>query len=286
MTRKTSADGAVGAATIAAMNVPVVYRIRQITLAMERWRWLPRDLGQRYIRVNIANFKLMVIENDRVQLAMKVIVGQTYRKTPVFSGKMTYLVLNPYWHVPHNIVVKDKLPQMQKDPGYLAKNNFKIFEGWGAAAKQIDPHTIEWSKITPKTFKYRLRQDPGSNNALGRVKFMFPNEYNIYLHDTPSRELFTKTSRVFSSGCVRLESPIELAEFLLKDDPRWNRETILAAIDKNEERSVTLRQPINVYILYFTVLVDENGQIEFRNDIYGRDKKLAEALQEMLTNGK
>ena len=115
---------------------------------------------------------------------------------------------------------------------------------------------------------------------------MFPNEYNIYLHDTPSRELFTKTSRVFSSGCVRLESPIELAEFLLKDDPGWNRETILAAIDKNEERSVTLRQPINVYILYFTVLVDENGQIEFRNDIYGRDKKLAEALQEMLTNGK
>lgn len=274
------ADGVVGATTFANLNVPVEERVRQVALNMERWRWLPQDLGQRHILVNIANFELDVFESDQVVLAMRVMVGKDYRRTPVFSDRMTYLVLCPHWHVTPNIAVNDKLPLIRKDAGYLAKQNMKVFRGWGADTKEIDPTTIDWSQITARNFSYRLRQDPGPINALGRVKFMFPNPFNVYLHDTPSRELFAKTERAFSSGCIRIEKPIDLAEYVLRGDPKWTRASIEAAIKKWEEQTVRLPEPMPVHLLYWTAWANDDGSINFRRDIYGRDKLVEEALRE------
>lgn len=273
-------DGVVGATTFANLNVPVEERLRQVVLNMERWRWLPQDLGPRHILVNIANFELDVFESDQIVLAMRVMVGKDYRRTPVFSDRMNYLVLCPYWHVTRNIAVNDKLPLIRKDAGYLTKQNMKLFRGWGADTKEIDPTTIDWSQITARNFSYRLRQDPGPINALGRVKFMFPNSFNVYLHDTPSRELFAKTERAFSSGCIRVEKPVDLAEYVLRGDPQWTRANIETAIKKWEEQTVRLPEPIPVHLLYWTAWANEDGSINFRRDIYGRDKLLEEALRE------
>jgi len=273
-------DGVVGLSTLAALNVPVEERIRQIELNMERWRWLPRDFGQRYILVNIANFELDVVEDGKPLMIMHIVVGRPYRRTPVFSDKITYLVLSPYWHVPKNIAIQDMLSLIRNDTNYLAKHNIKVFQGLGTDTREIDAKTIDWSKVTAENFNYRFRQGPGPMNALGRVKFMFPNKFNVYLHDTPSRELFAKTERAFSSGCIRIEKPIELAEYLLRDDPQWTRDNILAVIDKLVEQTVPLPKLIPIHILYCTAWANEDGSIQFRNDIYGRDKLLDEALRE------
>ena len=275
-----SVDSIVGPATLASLNVPVHERVRQIELNMERWRWLPHDLGQRYILVNIAGFELDLVEKSETMLKMRVVVGKQYRQTPVFSGRMTYLVLNPSWHVPVNIAVKDKLPLILKDAGYLSGENIKIFEKWGTEKKEIDPKTVDWSKVTADNFHYRLVQEPGPSNALGRIKFMFPNSFNVYLHDTPSRELFSKTVRSFSSGCIRIEKPVELAEYLLKDAPEWTAEKIRSVIEKGKEQIILLRNPVPVHVIYWTAWANNDGSINFRDDIYGRDKKLLLALKE------
>ena len=274
-------DGVVGPKTLAALNVSADERLRQIEVNMERWRWLPRDLGDRYIRVNIAGFELDVFEAGRQIMNMRAITGRDYRRTPIFSDMMTYLVINPYWNVPWNIAVKDKLPLIKKTPDYLAQQKMKLLSGWGADTVEIDPSTVYWPEVTPENFEWRLRQDPGPLNALGRIKFMFPNKFNVYLHDTPSKELFNEPVRAFSSGCIRVEQPIDLAEYLLRGYPEWTRPAILAAIDKGEERTVKLLEPIPVYILYCTAWVDEAGEVCFRNDVYGRDKTVADALREV-----
>jgi murein L,D-transpeptidase YcbB/YkuD len=273
-------DGVIGPMTLAALNVPVEERVRQIEVNLERWRWLPQDLGQRYILVNIANFELEVVEKSQLVMIMQVVVGKPYRRTPVFSDRMTYLVLSPYWHIPPSIAVKDKLPLIRKDQTYLATHDIKVFQSWGAETREIDPQTIDWSKVTVKDFNYRLRQEPGPLNALGRVKFMFPNKFNVYLHDTPSRELFGEVVRTFSSGCIRIEKPIELAEYLLRSDVKWTRKNILAAIDRRVEQTVRLPEPMPVHLLYWTAWAEEEGSIQFRGDIYGRDQLLDEALRE------
>lgn len=273
-------DGVAGAATLANLNVPVAERIRQVILNMERWRWLPQDLGQRHLLVNIANFELDVFESGEIVLMMRVMVGRDYRRTPVFSDRMTYLVLSPYWHVPPGIATRDILPAVKKDLGYLAKQNMKVFQGWGAEARAIDPATINWQTMTARNLNYRFRQDPGPANALGRVKFMFPNRFNVYLHDTPSRELFTRMERAFSSGCIRVEKPIELAEYVLRGDPQWTRANIEAAFKKWQEQTVRLPEPIPVHLLYWTAWANDDGSINFRRDIYERDKRVEEALFE------
>jgi len=273
-------DGVVGFVTMAELNVPVEERVDQIELNMERWRWLPQDIGQSYLLINIANFELEVIENSKPVMTMRVMVGTPYRRTPIFSAKITYLVLNPYWHIPPKIAIQDKLPLIRKDLNYLVQQNIKVFQGWGTEAKEVDPKTIDWSEVNTKNFNYRLRQEPGPMNALGRVKFMFPNKYNVYLHDTPSRELFAKTMRYFSSGCIRIEKPIDLAGYLLKGDSRWTRENLLDAINMGVEQTVRLPEQVAVHLLYWTAWADEEGYIQFRNDIYGRDKLLKKALQE------
>ncbi|MFH2046720.1 MAG: L,D-transpeptidase family protein [Pseudomonadota bacterium] len=273
-------DGAIGKMTLSALNKSVNERIEQIEVNMERWRWLPNNLGKRYIIVNIANFELDVLEDNKEVMTMHAIVGKTYRRTPVFSGLMRYLVLNPYWQIPPGIAVKDILTDVKKDIGYLAKKNIKVFQGWGENIKEIDPATIDWSKITGKNLSYRFRQEPGPDNSLGDIKFMFPNQFDVYIHDTPSKELFQKTERGFSSGCIRIQKPIELAEYVLKNDPNWTRDKIITSINKRMEQTVRLPEPIPVHILYWTAWANEDGQINFRNDIYKRDQPLLKALKE------
>ncbi|MCC6543880.1 MAG: L,D-transpeptidase family protein [Nitrospirae bacterium] len=278
-------DGVVGIKTLAALNVPVKKRIQQIELNMERWRWLPNDLGMRFILVNIANFELDVFENDELIMNMRVIVGKEYRRTPVFTGSMTYLVLNPYWYVPASLAVRDIVPSIRKDPAYLTKNNMSVFQGYGADSKVIEPDNVDWKRINTRNFPYRFRQDPGPDNALGRIKFMFPNKFNVYLHDTPSRELFAKNVRTFSSGCIRIQQPVELAEYILRNDPKWKNENIMEDIGSGKEKSVWLSTPVPVHILYWTAWMDEDGVVQFRNDIYGRDAKLAKAMLEKPPKG-
>jgi L,D-transpeptidase YcbB len=277
-------DGIVGPATLAALNTSLKEKVERIRLNLERWRWLPKDLGYRSVQVNIADFQLKVVEQQQIVLEMKIIVGKNYRQTPVFSDKISYMVLNPSWHVPQSIAVNDKLPLIKKNPGYLAQQKMRVFSSWRADAKEMDPYQIDWRKVTESNFSYRLRQDPGPNNALGRIKFMFPNRFNVYLHDTPSRELFNKTSRTFSSGCIRIQNPEELALYLLKDDPRWNRDKFRKALDTMKEQSIRLPVPVPVHLLYWTVFVDKDGVVQFRNDIYGRDAQLAKALEELFLN--
>ena len=271
-------DGLVGRETLSHLNTSVEQRLQQVLINMERWRWLPENLGERYIIVNIANFELDVIENGEPVMNMRVIVGRHYRRTPVFTGSMTYLVLSPFWHIPPGITANDVLPQVRRDTGYLANNNIRVFRGWGADAPEVDPATVDWSAITPRNNPYRFRQDPGPNNSLGLVKFMFPNRFNVYLHDTPARELFARVQRDFSSGCIRVEKPVELTQYLLADRPEWTREAITAAMRRPAERTVRLQRPVPVHILYWTAWAEEDGTIHFRRDIYNRDQRLYDAL--------
>jgi len=273
-------DGVVGPATLEALNVPVEERIRQIEVNMERWRWLPQTLGTRYLLVNIANFELGVMEDSRRVMSLRAIVGKPYQRTPAFNAEMTYLVLNPYWNVPSDIARKEMVPLIKKDLEYLRKNSIRVFSGRNSARKEVDPADLDWSSFTSGYFPYFLRQDAGSKNALGSMKFMFPNRFNVYLHDTPDKGLFNRTVRQFSHGCIRIEKALELAEYLLAKDSRWTRETLLESLNVSVDRAIRIPDPIEVYILYWTAWVDEDGTVQFRNDIYGRDKPLAEALEE------
>jgi murein L,D-transpeptidase YcbB/YkuD len=272
-----NADGIVGSKTRKALNISLEQRIKQIIVNMERWRWLPENLGSRYIYVNIADYNLKLYENNQLKMEMKTIVGQEQRSTPVFSDEIDYLVLNPYWYVPKSIAVKDKLPLIKEDYKYLQENNYSLFQYTGNNnLKEIDPAEVDWSEIDKDSFNYLLRQNPGDENALGRVKFMFPNRFSIYLHDTPSKYLFSETERGFSSGCIRIEKPVDLAEYLLKDQEKWDRQAIEAEMKKDKEKTVYLNNPIKIYLQYNTVWVDSLSNLHFREDIYGRDQKIIE----------
>ncbi len=275
-----AADGIVGPLTRNALNVSAEKRAGQIIINMERLRWSLRDLGERYILVNIADFKGTVVEKGQEVFSMKVVVGKPYWHTPVFSAKMTYLVLNPEWNVPDSIAIEEILPKIQKAPDYLLRQNIKVIQGWGEHEKEIDPENILWSLLTGDNFPYRFRQDPGPLNPLGRIKFMFPNRFHVYLHDSPNKVLFDKHVRTSSHGCIRVDKPLELAAFLLKDSPQWTEELIVAALHQKEKLNIAVSRPIDVHILYLTAWVDDSGLLHFRNDIYGRDAQLEAALQE------
>jgi len=274
-------DGIVGPQTLAALNIPVTERTQQIELNLERWRWLPDDFGRRHLLVNITDFTMSVIEDGRETFGTKVVVGRTKRPTPIFNADMSYVVLNPMWYVPYSIAVKDKLPKLRRNAYSLAGQQIRVYSG----KREVDPGTVNWHQVSAKNFPYRLRQDPGPSNALGRVKFMFPNPYSVYLHDTPSRNLFARDQRTFSSGCIRVAEPIELAEYLLKDNPRWNRKKILSATRGKRQRTVHLAEKIPVYLLYWTAWVDEDGTVNFRDDIYQRDRRLARAWSSTQSSG-
>ena len=213
-------------------------------------------------------------------MRMPVIVGRTYRRTPVFSDRISYLVLNPYWSVPPTLASQDIIPAVKKDVSYLIENDFEVFVGWGNDEKALNPHDIDWKNVSEKNSRYRFRQKPGPKNALGRVKFMFPNQFNVYLHDTPVKGLFAKAKRDFSSGCIRIAKPIDLINFLLKQDPRWAPAKIDTALAQNKEITIRMPGTIPIHILYWTAWADEDGTVHFRQDIYDRDRPLWEALSE------
>lgn len=275
-------DAVVGAETLAALNVSPARRLQQVDLNLERWRWLPDQLGDTHVMVNIAGFELRVMARGEERLRKRVIVGRPYRRTPVFSDQIRYLVFNPTWTVPRSLMVKDKLPEIIQDPDYLARLGFTVYDGWGADRQVVDPLTIDWSSLTPRSFPYQLVQEPGPQNALGQVKFMFPNKFDVYLHDTPARDLFSKTERSFSSGCIRVEDPLTLAAILLADDPAWTPERIQALVDSSKLTTVTLKKPVPVHLEYWTAWVDEAGQLQYRKDIYQRDDRLLAALRSPL----
>lgn len=268
-------SGTVNAATRTALNVPVSERIRQIELNLERWRWLPDDFGARHILVNIPSYKMQVFEDGKVVLESKAVVGREERQTPTFAANMEYLVMSPKWYVPRSIAVKDKLPQLRRNPYALQRQRIRIYN---SAGKEINPGSVNWSAVSASNFNYRLRQDAGPRNALGGIKFMFPNRHSVYLHDTPSRELFNRNQRTYSSGCIRISKPVELAEYLLKHDPKWSKDTIKTASTSGKQRVVHLPEEVPVYLLYWTAWVDENGLLNFRDDIYKRDAPLVRAL--------
>jgi murein L,D-transpeptidase YcbB/YkuD len=264
-------DGIVGSKMLAALNVPVSARIQQILVNMERWRWMPDELGDRYLLVNMAGFELRAVEDGEVVMEMRVIIGRPYRSTPAFVGEMKYLVFNPYWNVPHKLAILDLLPKQQANPDYLTESGFRVYASWEKGAEELDPADINWSAFTPANFPYRLRQDPGESNSLGRIKFMMPNPYAVYLHDTPSRHLFRRPVRTFSSGCIRVEEPLLLANFVLGNGENIVMLDVQEEIDSGENHIRSLPRPLPVYMLYLTAWVDDQGKAQFRNDVYGRD---------------
>lgn len=271
-------DGVLGANTLAALNVPVEQRIVQIMLNLERRRWIPDDLGARYIFVNLADFTLKLVEEPKTVLDMRVVVGKTYHATPVFSEKMTYIVINPYWNVPNSIARNELVPKISSDPGYAVRNNYTLLTGWQSGAARVDPYAVDWSRVSGRNFSYRIRQEPGDGNALGRIKFMFPNQFNIYLHDTPAKSLFQRAERDFSHGCIRVEQPTSLAEAVLAGTSGWSAERIKETIASGRRTVVTLAKPVPVHISYLTAWVNKDGTVHFRKDIYDRDTELASAL--------
>jgi murein L,D-transpeptidase YcbB/YkuD len=209
---------------------------------------------------------------------MRVVVGRHYRRTPVFSGMLEYLVINPDWNIPGRIAVQDVLPKIRKDPAYIGREKIRVYASWSAGAPEIDPAEVDWSQVTAQNFRFKLRKEPGPRNDLGRIKFMFPNKYSVYLHDTPSRALFARGARGFSSGCIRIEKPIELAELVLRGAPGWDRPAIEAAVESGGRRALSLPEKIPVHLAYLTAWVDREGATHFRPDIYGRDPVLDKAL--------
>lgn len=273
-------DGILGKATLTQLNVTPAERARQLVANLERWRWLGEDFGHRFLLVNIADFSLTVYEAGQPVVRMPVIVGRHYRKTPVFSDKMRYLVFNPTWTVPVKLAVQDKLPDIQKDPEYLQRMGFKVYPHGSSA--EVDAATIDWQSLAPRNFPYRLVQMPGPLNALGQVKFMFPNRYDVYLHDTPARELFKEEDRAFSSGCIRVADPMALAEYLLADQG-VDRSTITQWLEAGEIKTVNLKEALPIHIEYWTAWVDREGALHFRKDVYNRDAPLIAALAQPLT---
>ena len=268
-------DGVVGPAEITAMNVPVTRRIGQIELNMERWRWV-RPLGDRYLMVNIPDFTLQIFEGGRPTLGMRVVVGKSMSPTPIFSDEITYLVINPYWNVPAKIAGTELVDEMKKNPSYLADNQIRVFEK-GNTEREVDAASIDWNGLDPANVPYTFRQDPGPDNAVGHVKFMCPNQFDVYLHDTPADHLFNAEERDFSHGCIRVEAPVQLAAYLLRG--RSNASDIEAAFASSAtDSSVKLEQPMPVDILYWTAWVDDHGIVNFRDDVYGMDGLLDRAV--------
>jgi murein L,D-transpeptidase YcbB/YkuD len=270
--------GSLGPETVRQLNVPVAERVRQLQFSLERWRWLPHDVATPLIAVNVPAFRLYGFdEPHHISLKMNVVVGKAMRsETPAFIGKMTYLVFRPDWGVPPTILRKEILPPLQKDSAYLAQNGYDLIDASGKviSGAQVTPEQIQLLRAG----KLSVRQRPGPKNALGSVKFMFPNTYLVYLHDTPKTELFSRSRRDFSYGCIRVQDPPALAAWVLQSKPEWTEERMRAAMNGEKSVQVNLSTPIPVLILYGTARVDEDGNVDFYDDIYGRDAKLALAL--------
>ncbi len=269
-------DGVAGPETRAAMNIPIAERIQQMQLNLERWRWLPKEFGERYILVNTAGFELAVYEHNEPLFIMRVIAGTPERSTQAVAGPLQGIVFNPYWYVPRNIALNDILPLQQRNPNYLKTMGIRVFKNNQAAPTEIQPDKIAWEQLNQDNFPYEFRQDPGPGNSLGSIKFKFANNFALYLHDTPKKRLFNKETRAFSSGCIRVENAIDLAEYLLQNHDGWTKQKIQEIIDSGETVSVDLQTSIPLYLVYWTAWVGSDGHVYFRKDIYGWDKSQSE----------
>ena len=269
-------DGILGSETLKALNTPPEERIKQIIVTMERWRWFPHDIGEQYLIVNIAGFILVGYKDHKETLRMPIIIGQKLRKTPVFSSTIFEIRFNPTWYVPHSIAVKDKLPLLRRDPASMIKKGYTIRDHNG---NSVDPLQINWSQVDAEEFPFSLTQAPGSLNALGRIFFNIQSPFGIFLHDTPDTALFSKAKRNFSSGCIRVSKPIELALFILQNNGHINSDLIQEKINSNKTTNIHLSFPIPVHITYLTVWFDKEGNYHFYDDIYGLDQTIWEALQ-------
>lgn len=270
-------DGVIGKATVEYLNYLPVKLIGQLKVNMERYRWLPLKVPGKHIIVNIANFRLDLITGADTLISMRAIVGKETRRTPVFNESMTYIVFSPNWTVPRTILQQEVLPELLKGPEYLIKKKMKLLRHDGT---ELAYSEIDWSAITAGNFPYMVRQDPGPGNSLGRVKFMFPNNYNVYIHDTPSKSSFARDARAVSSGCIRVEEPFDLAVLLLSDAPEWSPDKIRTAMQQTEEQTAILKVPVDVIVVYLTAWTDGKNRVQFRNDIYQNDGKVLEALNQ------
>ena len=267
-------DGIVGKQTIEALNVPAEVRINQLKIALERLRWVNQEAADTLVAVNIAGFRAFFYRNGQLEWSTRAMVGKHYRKTPVFGGDMAYLEFNPTWTIPPGILRNDTLPAIKKNPNYLASKNIRVIDRNG---KIIDPSSVNWNQYS-KGVPYTLRQDPGPKNALGTVKFIFPNEHFVFLHDTPHRELFSHTQRAFSSGCIRVQDPLKLAELVLDDADKYPRSALEDIVASRKTQRINLSPKVPVVIVYLTASVDSDGKVRFYQDIYNRDQKVLDAL--------
>ena len=265
------ATGRLDPATLAKLNVPIDARERQVALNLERWRWLPDDLGGRHFIVNVPHYHLIAREDGKPVLDIRVVVGKRGNETPLFSDQMETVVFSPYWNVPDTIALEETVPAAARDPGFLARNNMEVVDKRG---RVVSIDSLPWGD-EDALGEYRFRQRPGATNALGFVKFLFPNQHAVYLHDTPADALFQRIGRAFSHGCVRVEEPETLAHYVLRDQPEWTPDTIRTAMRAGTERHVRLSQPIPVHIIYMTAWVDDNGGLHFQDDVYGYDARQA-----------
>jgi len=272
------ANGVLGASTVRLLNIPVERRIDQIRINLERYRWFLSELEPTYVMVNIPDFSLHYIENGHLRWVTRVIVGQPARKTPIFKADMQYIIFNPQWVIPPTILAKDALPGIRKNTSYLSHKRLKVINRNGVI---VNPETVDWSQYTEKNFPFRLQQSSGDQGSLGRIKFMLPNKHIVYLHDTPNKELFNKSTRTLSSGCIRVQNPLELASLVLQDSVKWNSEQIREAVSTNKTKTVFLPKRIPVFIIYLTAFA-ENDDLLFRDDVYNRDNAVLDALNKPL----
>lgn len=262
-------NGVLDKETIKAMNVPVEERIAQMETNLDRMRWIGHRLEDEHIRVNIPGFHLAVHEGDQVPLEMRVIVGTKDNRTPLLDSTIVNVVFSPYWNIPLSIATKEMLPQIRKDPSFLRNQEMEVVRISGGKVQTVDPDSIDWNSSGGG---YQLRQRPGASNALGLVKFLFPNPYNVYLHDTPSDNLFDRLTRTLSHGCVRIEKPTMLASYLLRGQPEWTDAKIDEAMHASKERYVALKTKVPIHLIYWTAWGDSDGKVQFRDDVYGYDE--------------
>ncbi len=272
--------GVVEAATLKALNVPVEARIRQMELNLERLRWLPHAFGDRYVLVNIPDYRLHAFDGGKEVLTMRVVVGSEYgHATPVFADTLSTVVFRPYWNLPRDITNEEVLPKLRDDPNYLAAHHYEVVRGNNSEV--VDPQSIDWKDVDTSKIDFRIRQQPGEDNSLGRVKFLFPNQFDIYMHDTPARNLFGKDQRALSHGCVRLEHPDQFASYVLDGQSEWTPERIQTAMTSDSSQQVSIKRKLPVYIVYLTAYTD-GGALQFRGDPYGADSRAIAKLGQPL----
>ena len=266
-------NGKLDTKTVTELNRTVEFRIKQMMINLERLRWVPVEIEKDYLLVNIPEYKLHVIEDKKIVWETNVIVGQAAKQTTIFKGNISILVLNPYWNIPESIIMDEILPKLKENSNYLSKNNMEVVSG----EEVLDASEIDWDKYTERV-PFQIRQKPGKDNSLGKMKFLFPNNYNIYLHDTPAKDLFTSRKRDFSHGCIRVENPKKLALYLLRNNKAWSPEKVDAVLETDENKEIAIQPKLPVYIVYFTAWVDNNGNLNFRNDIYDLDRQLEKEI--------